>query len=269
MLLQPLHRARRQRDHAMRRLPAQRLLPGPGDDIEPVPRQVHRERRRRRVADHQPAPGRADPVGARHAHAPTSCRSRRTPGRAPGPGHADPAGGHRGATGRGHPAASDAWSRPSPIARKSSRTPARPRRAGRAATTSPSRPPPCRKRGRCRPATIPAHPARRGAVDHLRQPRLRLRRAMAAAQQRPVQPGQGPAGTLGAGAGGKTRIERSGGRAGRHGCGVHQAWNDGGAGELSRNETPETPARVSGQDSVVQRAMPRAEAGAAAIAACT
>src|SRR3546814_18470403 len=42
--LQAFHRARRERQHAVRRLAAQHLLPGPGDHVELLPRQVHGER---------------------------------------------------------------------------------------------------------------------------------------------------------------------------------------------------------------------------------
>ena len=53
----------------MRRFPAQRLLPGPGDDIELVPRQIHGKGRRRRIANHQPLPVGSDEIRIRQPHA--------------------------------------------------------------------------------------------------------------------------------------------------------------------------------------------------------
>ena len=76
-------RARRHREHAVRRLPAQRLLPGPGDHIQPVPRQ-RPSRRRRRSRRRSPGPPRAAARARRSGGRLTSCRSRRAPGRAPG-----------------------------------------------------------------------------------------------------------------------------------------------------------------------------------------
>ena len=52
---EPLDRARRQHDHAVRGLAAQRLLPGEGHDIELVPIERLRESRRGGVADREPA----------------------------------------------------------------------------------------------------------------------------------------------------------------------------------------------------------------------
>ena len=49
--LEPLHRARRQHQHAVRGFAAQRLLPGEGHDIELRPVERLRERRRGGVAD--------------------------------------------------------------------------------------------------------------------------------------------------------------------------------------------------------------------------
>ena len=53
----------------MRRLAAQRLLPGEGDDIELGEVELLREGSRRRVADRQALAVGSDPVGVRHAHA--------------------------------------------------------------------------------------------------------------------------------------------------------------------------------------------------------
>ncbi len=66
---QPLDGARRQRQHAVRRLAAQHLLPGPGHDIELVPRQRHREGGRGGVADRQALAVGGDPVAVGNAHA--------------------------------------------------------------------------------------------------------------------------------------------------------------------------------------------------------
>jgi hypothetical protein len=53
----------------VRSLTAEDLLPGPRDDIEPVPGQVHSEGRRGGVADDQALAVGRDPVGVRNAHA--------------------------------------------------------------------------------------------------------------------------------------------------------------------------------------------------------
>ena len=74
--LEPLDGARPQHQHAVRALAAQHLLPGPGDDIELVPRQVHGEHGRGRVADRQALAVVGDPVAVRHPHA----RGRAVPG---------------------------------------------------------------------------------------------------------------------------------------------------------------------------------------------
>ncbi len=67
--LEPLDRARREHQHAVRGLAAQRLLPGEGHDIELRPVERLRERRRGGVADGQALAVGADPVGIGHAHA--------------------------------------------------------------------------------------------------------------------------------------------------------------------------------------------------------
>src|SRR5260370_1939941 len=61
--LEPLHRARREHQHAMRGLAAQRLLPGERHHIELGPVERLRERRRGRVADGEAFAVGADPVG--------------------------------------------------------------------------------------------------------------------------------------------------------------------------------------------------------------
>ena len=67
--LEPLDRARAQDDHAVRRLAAERLLPGEGDDVELGPIEVLREGGGGRVADRQALAVGGDPVGVGHAHA--------------------------------------------------------------------------------------------------------------------------------------------------------------------------------------------------------
>ncbi len=67
--LEPLHRARREDQHAVRGLAAQHLLPGEGHHIELVERQRLRERGRGSVADREPGTVGLDPVAVRHAHA--------------------------------------------------------------------------------------------------------------------------------------------------------------------------------------------------------
>ena len=66
---QPLHRSWTERDHAMRAFPAQHLLPGPGDHVQLVPRNVHREYRRGGVADGEPGAVRGDPVAVWNSYA--------------------------------------------------------------------------------------------------------------------------------------------------------------------------------------------------------
>jgi hypothetical protein len=66
--LQPLDRARREHEHAVRRLAAQRLLPGEGDDVELGPVEPARTRPRSRRRSSGPR-GRPDPVGVGDAHA--------------------------------------------------------------------------------------------------------------------------------------------------------------------------------------------------------
>ena len=63
--LQPGHGARRQNQHAVRGLAAERLLPGEGDDIELGPVERLGERGRGRVADRQALRGR--PRSSRHS----------------------------------------------------------------------------------------------------------------------------------------------------------------------------------------------------------
>ena len=67
--LEPRHRARRQHQHAVRGLAAQRLLPGERHHIELWPVERLRERRRGRVADREAFAVGADPVGIGDAHA--------------------------------------------------------------------------------------------------------------------------------------------------------------------------------------------------------
>ena len=74
--LQPLDRAGSEDQHAVAALPAQHLLPGVGGDIDLVPGQVLRERRRGRVADGEARAVVGDPVAVRHTHA----RGRAVPG---------------------------------------------------------------------------------------------------------------------------------------------------------------------------------------------
>ena len=74
--LEPLDGARAQHQHAVRALAAHHLLPGPGDDIELGPRQVHGEDGRGRVADGEALAIVGDPVAVRHLHA----RGRAVPG---------------------------------------------------------------------------------------------------------------------------------------------------------------------------------------------
>ena len=66
---QPRDRARRQDQHAVRALAAQRLLPGEGDDIELGPVEPLREGGRGGVADGEACAVGGDPVAVRHAHA--------------------------------------------------------------------------------------------------------------------------------------------------------------------------------------------------------
>ena len=61
--------ARAERQHAVLRLPSQRLLPGPRGDVEAGPRQVHGEGGRSGVADRQPGAVLGDPVAVRDADA--------------------------------------------------------------------------------------------------------------------------------------------------------------------------------------------------------
>ncbi len=63
------NRSRAKRDHAMRAFPAQHFLPGPGDHIQLVPRNVHREDGRGGVADGESGPVRGDPVAVGNPHA--------------------------------------------------------------------------------------------------------------------------------------------------------------------------------------------------------
>ena len=67
--LEPLDRARRQDEHAVRGFAAQHLLPGEGHDIELGQIERLRERGGGRVADRQALAVGRDPVGVRHAHA--------------------------------------------------------------------------------------------------------------------------------------------------------------------------------------------------------
>ena len=74
--LQPLDGARREHQHAVRRLAAHRLLPGEGGDVELVPGQVLRERRRGRVAERQPVAVRRRSSRRPAPGRPRWCRSR-------------------------------------------------------------------------------------------------------------------------------------------------------------------------------------------------
>ena len=67
--LEPLHGARREHEHAVRRLAAQHLLPGPGDDVELVPWQIHREDAGGRIANRQALAIGFDPIAVRDAYA--------------------------------------------------------------------------------------------------------------------------------------------------------------------------------------------------------
>ncbi len=208
--LQPLDRARRQREHAVRGLAAQHLLPGPGDDIELVPRQRHGERGRGGVADRQPGAVGGDPVAVRHAHA----RGGAVPGE-----HDVVRGIDRGEIGQ-PPVRRGEHARVgelqllrrcrSPSPGRSSRRPAHRRRARPAATTAPSRRRRCRRPARCRAASRRACRAcaRRASITSASRA-LGSRGAMAAAEQRAVERVQRPAGTLGAGAGGEIGVGRT------------------------------------------------------------
>ena len=185
--LQPVDRARRQREHAVRRLAAQHLLPGPGHHIEPVPGQRHGEGGGGGVADRQalraPA-GIQAPSGGRRTpevvpfQANTTSRDqidRREVGQRC----------RRARRARARPAASAApvMSAAQACGEALERQHVD-RRAGRAATTAPSRPRRCRRPGTMpsrQPAGMPSMARER--LDHLGQPRLRLRRPVAAAEQ--------------------------------------------------------------------------------------
>ena len=69
MGFQPRHRPRAQHDQAVGAFAPQHLLPGPGDDIELRPGQIHGEDRGGRIADDQTVMGLRNPFPVGHAHA--------------------------------------------------------------------------------------------------------------------------------------------------------------------------------------------------------
>ena len=162
--LEPRDGARAERDHAVGRLAAQHLLPGPGDDIEPVPGQRHGEGGRGGVADAEPFAVGRDPGAVGHAHA----RGRAVPG------EDDVAVAarllqvrQRAIVGleRAHVLEAKLLhhvARPRSC-RRLSQAKSR-RRAGRAATRAPSPPRRCRRRARCRACSRPASSAPGGCA---------------------------------------------------------------------------------------------------------
>ena len=156
------HRARRQDQHAVRGFAAQRLLPREGHDIELGPFERLREGGRGRVANGQARAIGGDPVGVRHAHA--------RGGAVPGEDHVAcridlgeigqfaVAGAEHG-----HVLELELLDHVDDPA-FAERFPGQQRRpgAGRAATTSPSRPRRYRTPARCRSGNRPAPAALRG-----------------------------------------------------------------------------------------------------------
>ncbi len=150
MPLEPLDGARRQHDHAVRRFPAEHLLPGEGGDVDLAPVDGLREQRRRRIDEGEPAAIVGDPIAVRHAHA----RGRAVPGEDDVAVEVDiveirqlPVVGRRARACR--PASARRRCRP-PSAGRSPPRRARQRRARRASTTAPSRKRRCRIRERWR-----------------------------------------------------------------------------------------------------------------------
>ena len=143
----------------MRCLAAQHLLPGPGGNVELVPRKGHRKDRRSGVAERETrAVGRRSSRRSGDRH-PRSFRSTGTPRRGrsrPSPDRVARRSPPRARACRRSPAAG---SDRSPTWHRSSPTTGRPRPAHPAVTTAPSRRRPYPSRVRCRRGSRPGFPA--------------------------------------------------------------------------------------------------------------